>query len=1062
MLQSVGSAEGLSQGLHRSPENAAPHTRAMYEYQDKCVALRCIPNLLPQSPVLAVAVEWSTDYVLLGSDDRRELVSIKHRDPGRHDWTFGRLKDKHVFRDLHAVWSAMGETGQYLFESNAGFEAALQPFIQSSGNSRAPDIKATEKLADCLGIDQHQSERFMRCFSLRAEPLPSRNYIDAVAVRVLSEVMKQLDLNQTRAEECFVALTERIAAASTQRPPDPARRVAQLIGFMQDLAGLHQVSDISILTMEDLREIVRRASQGAPVASGLPMPVEEAPLDETAESGDAPDNESMPDHSFGRGWPRNPESAYRETLRVIRNRTGTLIGRLNELAELQAFADGDEEQYRNGYLWVCGIPWAGKTALLAELIHSLSTDKDQGVVAYFLIARESQASVEQFLSATVGQLAWLLGIKPPSVTDVHVFRDFWARAADLAAKSKGRLLLVVDGIDEDIRPGGHSIAAILPTEHLGAYARVLISSRPHPEIPADVDPVHPLRAARVITLANSPYASRIRILAEQEIRAILSTATGPNVKGDRDLAFDTLGLLSAAAGALSIEDISILLSASRREVREFLDSRIARSVVPVRGPGQDRYSFAHQTLMEYCVSHPDIGGDKKYIEMVHDWAKSWERKGWPNTFEASTSTPMYLFDSYPAALMRSYQIRRSRADLDRLKGLASDERWVDAASKRIGVTKVLEALRGISSLNPDRKSVLSMIQVVEHHAQHRFDRSEISPAFTMTCVAWDALGDRTLGHDSDTVQRICQHDPPYLIPSSMVGTSASRSAKEDPAAKGAIRSLVASKAGWLVSAGSIDGTVRLWDPTLLDVPIREIGCHDGPVLSTAITKDDMVVSGGLDGCIRIWNPSNSSSWELGRCGGRVRALAVTADNLIASGGSDGQLWLWDLANPEEPGTLLGRHRNEVRAVAVTADGIIVSGGLDGTIQLWDITRFGGWSLELGQHGAVMDLAVVSGRYVASVGLNGSIRLWDSRQPTRGYSEMVPDNAALSVTSTVDGYVIYGCGDGSLGLWNPAVNGSRGLMLGAHRGAVGAITTEFDNNLFAANHHLITSFTLVTA
>lgn len=64
----------------------------MYEYQDKCVVLRCIPNLLPGSPVEAVAVEWSTDYALLGGDGRRELVSVKHRDPGQHDWTIGRLR----------------------------------------------------------------------------------------------------------------------------------------------------------------------------------------------------------------------------------------------------------------------------------------------------------------------------------------------------------------------------------------------------------------------------------------------------------------------------------------------------------------------------------------------------------------------------------------------------------------------------------------------------------------------------------------------------------------------------------------------------------------------------------------------------------------------------------------------------------------------------------------------------------------------------------------------------------------------------------------------------------
>ena len=80
--------------------------------------LRCIPNLEPGSPVEAVAVEWSADYVLLGGDGQRELVSVKHRDPGQHDWTFAKLKAENVFRDLHAVWRAMGEVGDFVFESN--------------------------------------------------------------------------------------------------------------------------------------------------------------------------------------------------------------------------------------------------------------------------------------------------------------------------------------------------------------------------------------------------------------------------------------------------------------------------------------------------------------------------------------------------------------------------------------------------------------------------------------------------------------------------------------------------------------------------------------------------------------------------------------------------------------------------------------------------------------------------------------------------------------------------------------------------------------------------------
>ena len=70
--------------LYRDPRNTGPQTRARFEYQDACIALRCIDNLLPSSQVVGVAVEWTTDYVLITVDGTYELVSVKHREPGRY------------------------------------------------------------------------------------------------------------------------------------------------------------------------------------------------------------------------------------------------------------------------------------------------------------------------------------------------------------------------------------------------------------------------------------------------------------------------------------------------------------------------------------------------------------------------------------------------------------------------------------------------------------------------------------------------------------------------------------------------------------------------------------------------------------------------------------------------------------------------------------------------------------------------------------------------------------------------------------------------------------------
>ena len=89
------------------------------------------------------------------------------------------------------------------------------------------------------------------------------------------------------------------------------------------------------------------------------------------------------------------------------------------------------------------------------------------MVAYFLTARDSDASREPFFAAVVPQLVWLLkkGRQPEDLRKLaqllnegsqpeylHTFRWLWWKAAERAEASGRYLLLVVDGLDEDQRP----------------------------------------------------------------------------------------------------------------------------------------------------------------------------------------------------------------------------------------------------------------------------------------------------------------------------------------------------------------------------------------------------------------------------------------------------------------------------------------------------------------------------------------------------------------------------------------------------------------------------------
>jgi hypothetical protein len=127
-----------------------------------------------------------------------------------------------------------------------------------------------------------------------------------------------------------------------------------------------------------------------------------------------------------------------------------------------------------------GGAYAGKTALLFEAVTAGLPD-EVDVVCYFLSRRASDADSSRFLAAVVPQLAYLCKSDPP-VADRDQFYALWARATERAAETGRPLLLVVDGLDEDIRPTGlPSVASLLPTLVEG-QTHVLVTSRPHPEL----------------------------------------------------------------------------------------------------------------------------------------------------------------------------------------------------------------------------------------------------------------------------------------------------------------------------------------------------------------------------------------------------------------------------------------------------------------------------------------------------------------------------------------------------------------------------------------------------
>lgn len=429
------------------------------------------------------------------------------------------------------------------------------------------------------------------------------------------------------------------------------------------------------------------------------------------------------------------------------------------------------------------------------------------------------------------------------------------------------------------------MTSLLPTLVEG-QAHVLVASRPYPELPVDVPDGHPLKLPSIrVDLTPFEGAEKLAELARQEIYSLTHGV-------DADTGVDVLGLLTAAAGPLSVRDLAFLSNdlaappaAHNRKVRRLVTDQAARSLEPVGSAEQARYQFAHFSLLEYAQATEELC-DPEYRNRILRWADWWRDRGWPTSPDVTESTPRYLLDSYPGTLA---------SEPGRLAALGSDIGWVDAAIQSIGVERAAPDIRRAAVAAPADPAVGAMFATVSSQAHYLRPPLPVTlPGYILRqlCLQAAELGEDRLASDLRT--RLRSLPGPGLIP---IWTT-----------RRASRALSA-----------------------------ELGRHYGSVNALGVLPDGRVVSGGTDRRVLVWDSARPESdpVELGRHHDFVLAVGVLPDGRVVSGGADERALAWDPARPGSDPVELGRHDGWVRAVAVLPDGRVISGGYDRRVLIWN-------------------------------------------------------------------------------------------------------------------------------
>ncbi|MFE6866683.1 hypothetical protein ACFVFS_09010 [Kitasatospora sp. NPDC057692] len=408
------------------------------------------------------------------------------------------------------------------------------------------------------------------------------------------------------------------------------------------------------------------------------------------------------------GGPAVPESGH---LLVVREFAAEgFRGRERELARMRTFGTAPEGAEPGYWRWQAPA-WTGKTALMAQFV--LDPPPGADVLSFFVTTTDPERSERGgFLRSMGDQLREYLGDAELECDSRARFLKALERAAERAVHQGRRLVLVVDGLDEDagVTSGtsGHSISGLLPARPYTGL-RILVTARPDPPVPSDVPDTHPLRDTAIShRLEPSPAAQVVR----QEMERGLSALMDGRKDGDGEqLGQDIARLLATAGGGLSARDLAALTGAEERDVQRVLGGSAGRSFRrrPPRypanpSPAQAPYHFAHSRLQEGALARLSTGERAECRRRVHEFVADWRTKGWP------AGTPEYALTGYPHLL-------RALGDTDRLGELAADrarhERlWHATGSDTAALAEIDDTFRLL--LDAERHDLALAVRLAYH------------------------------------------------------------------------------------------------------------------------------------------------------------------------------------------------------------------------------------------------------------------------------------------------------------------------------------------------------------
>lgn len=347
--------------------------------------------------------------------------------------------------------------------------------------------------------------------------------------------------------------------------------------------------------------------------------------------------------------------------------TDDVRGRQGERMAMTAFVKDSSSAAPSYLCWHADSP-VGKTVLLADYVKRPPDDTD--ILNFFVSAAHRTNTRDEFEKQMAEQIEMFL--RPPepcAPRDVRQWKRLFAAAAEKSVQHGRKLVLVVDGLDDDVAWTGlvadgegpatavgktvrsvarGSIAALLPTSPPPGMC-VIVSFRRCVRFPDDLPTRHPLRLRKHLR-ALAPVEGAL------QVRQTLPDTTA--------LSSTVVGLLAAAGGGLRTADLAELAGLPADQIDRLVQGPGGRSIV-LEDPVFQTYALAEPGLVQAVREALGDDGIARHTRRLLTWSHRWRAAGWPD------GTPPYPLAHQLRLLNGAAERAAYVLDMPRLRRLAS-------------------------------------------------------------------------------------------------------------------------------------------------------------------------------------------------------------------------------------------------------------------------------------------------------------------------------------------------------------------------------------------------------